>query len=72
MHSGVMVTGEEIKKAREILGESQAAFGVRLAVDQSTVHRWETGKPPRRGPARLAVENLLKEVASRQQSETTQ
>lgn len=66
MHSSAMLTGYDLKKAREFLGESQSAFGERFAVDQSTVHRWETGKPPRRGPARLAVENLLKEVAALQ------
>lgn len=49
-----------IRQAREKVGESQAAFGNRFDVDQSTVHRWETDGPPKRGPARRALERELK------------
>jgi DNA-binding XRE family transcriptional regulator len=45
-----------IRKAREMAGESQATFGARLGVDQSTAHRWETEGPPRRGAARKALQ----------------
>jgi len=48
-----------IRDAREKVGESQAAFGARFGVDQSTVHRWETQGPPTRGPARKALEREL-------------
>lgn len=57
----------DIKTAREFLGESQAAFGARFDVDQSTVHRWETIAPPARGPARMAVDKVLADVARRLQ-----
>jgi DNA-binding transcriptional regulator YiaG len=45
-----------IRGAREKVGESQATFGERFGVDQSTIHRWETVGPPSRGPARRAIE----------------
>jgi DNA-binding transcriptional regulator YiaG len=48
-----------IREAREKVGESQASFGERFGVDQSTVHRWETQGPPRHGPARKALEREL-------------
>jgi DNA-binding transcriptional regulator YiaG len=48
-----------IREAREKVGESQAAFGARFGVDQSTIHRWETDGPPSRGPARKAIEREL-------------
>lgn len=51
-----------IKSARDRLGESQAAFGRRLGVDQSTVQRWEAKGPPSRGPAKIAIERLLAEL----------
>lgn len=53
-----------IRQARERVGESQAAFGARFGVDQSTVHRWETNGPPSRGPARKALERELAEIAA--------
>jgi DNA-binding transcriptional regulator YiaG len=51
-----------IRTAREKVGESQAAFGDRFGVDQSTVHRWETAGPPARGPARKALERELADI----------
>lgn len=54
--------GELIRKARETVGESQAAFGARFDVDQSTIHRWETEGPPARGPARKALERELADI----------
>ncbi|WP_035679518.1 helix-turn-helix domain-containing protein [Bradyrhizobium liaoningense] len=48
-----------IREAREKVGESQAAFGQRFGVDQSTIHRWETDGPPSRGSARKAIEREL-------------
>lgn len=63
-----MPTSDEIKAARFQLGESQAAFGLRFGIDQSTVHRWETNGLPERGTARVAVENLLEQLRGRRQS----
>jgi len=57
-----MVSADEVRKARAALKESQAAFGARFGIDQSTVHRWETDAPPKRGPALMALESLLAEV----------
>lgn len=54
----------DIKKAREAAGESQAAFGERFGVDQSTVHRWETAGPPTRGSARKMVERVLADIGA--------
>ena len=61
VHSGGMVTAELIRSARERLGESQAAFGERFGVNQSTVDRWETNGPPSRGTARRVIERFLSE-----------
>jgi DNA-binding transcriptional regulator YiaG len=54
-----MPTADQIKAARESLGESQAAFAKRFRVNQSTVARWEINGLPDRGTAKVAVENLL-------------
>ena len=51
----------DIRALRERLGESQAAFGDRFGVDQSTIHRWETKGCPRRGPARRMIDDLVAE-----------
>lgn len=52
------ITAEQIKAARAAANESQEAFGARLGVDQSTVHRWETVGPP----ARPIVQNAIAAV----------
>lgn len=54
-----MITGEQVREARLRVHESQADFGERFGVDQSTIHRWETGGVPRRGPARVAIKQVL-------------
>jgi hypothetical protein len=51
-----------IRKARELVGESQAAFGARFGVDQSTAHRWETEGPPSRGPGRMALQREVEAI----------
>lgn len=58
-----MLTGEALKAARERIGETQATFGQRFGVDQSTIHRWENQGPPLRGPGRMAVELVLADIA---------
>jgi DNA-binding transcriptional regulator YiaG len=57
-----MISGARIKRLRERLGESQAEFARRFRVDQSTVHRWEIAGGPARGPAALAVEQIIREL----------
>jgi DNA-binding transcriptional regulator YiaG len=56
------IKAARIKAARIRLKESQTAFAARFGVDQATIHRWETEGLPRRGPARKAVESVLKEL----------
>jgi len=57
-----MLERDDIKAIRTQLGESQAAFAQRFGVDQATVHRWEKKGLPKRGTARVAVENLLDDL----------
>jgi len=57
-----MISGEEIRQARIKLGESQTAFGRRLGVDQSTIHRWETAGPPEGGAAPKLLEQFLQQA----------
>jgi DNA-binding transcriptional regulator YiaG len=58
-YSAAMVTAKQIRDARERLKESQIEFGRRFGVDQSTIHRWETNGPPKRGSAKLMIEQFL-------------
>jgi len=62
MHNRDMFDAVQIKEMRARLGESQVVFGARFGVDQSTVHRWETETPPKRGPALLALRALKSEL----------
>lgn len=50
-------------KMRSDLGESQAEFGARFGVDQSTIHRWETNGLPPKGAARMAIEMVMQTLA---------
>lgn len=61
-----MITPDQIKKARQRLGESQATFAKRFGVDQSTLHRWETEGLPGRGPSQVAVEHVLNDISEKQ------
>lgn len=57
-----MITGSDIRAARERAGESQEQFARRFDVNQATVARWEKSGPPARGPARRAIESALAEI----------
>jgi DNA-binding transcriptional regulator YiaG len=65
-----MFCAADIKKAREAVRESQAAFGARFGVDQSTVHRWETDGPPERGPARKMIEREVAAITAASEGAT--
>lgn len=65
MHSTGMITGDSIRAARQKLRESQADFGRRFGVNQSTVNRWENKGVPDRGTARVAIERLMGELKIR-------
>lgn len=54
-----MASGELIRKARELVGESQAQFGRRFGVDQSTVARWEAEGSPGRGSASVLIDREI-------------
>ena len=58
-----MVTGDNIKTARERLGESQDEFARRFGVDQSVISRWETYGLPKKGAAQALAERVLAELA---------
>lgn len=68
MHNDGMLTATDVLQMRKRLNESQATFGERFGVDQSTAHRWETDGPPRRGPAKLALEKLRADMAAESQA----
>lgn len=57
-----MITPKRILKARMDLGETQAQFAKRFGVDQSTVHRWETGGISDRGTTAYAVTRVVLEI----------
>lgn len=57
----VKISGEQVKAARERIGESQTAFARRFGVDQATVHRWENRGVPD-GTAQIAVQRVLQEL----------
>ena len=54
-----------IRKARELAGESQSAFGQRFGVDQGTVSRWETDGPPTRGAARIMLSREVEAILAK-------
>jgi DNA-binding transcriptional regulator YiaG len=64
MHNAGMVTAEKVRAARSNLGETQAKFGSRFGVDQSTVHRWETTGVSDRGTARVLMQRFLEEIGA--------
>lgn len=63
VHSGCMVTAKDILRHRTRLGESQAEFARRFKVNQSTIHRWETGRLPIEGIIEIGVLAVLADLA---------
>lgn len=53
-----MISGADIKAARQQLRESQAQFAERFGVDQTTVHRWELRGLTGRGPSKLIEQTI--------------
>ena len=54
-----MIKPSQIIKTRARLGESQTKFAKHFGVNQSTVHRWETGELPIEGIIAHGVEAVL-------------
>jgi DNA-binding transcriptional regulator YiaG len=67
-----MIDGSEIKRARDRLGESQAAFAKRFGVNQSTIHRWETGDLAIDGIVLMGVESVLAKLSGQHPTEQTE
>lgn len=61
MHSALMVTSDDIRRARQLRKESQGAFAAHFGVDQSTIHRWETAGVPD-GLVAIGIEKVLNEL----------
>lgn len=57
------IAGSELKFARKAMGLKQAELAGHLGVTTETVCRWETGKEEFKRQTRLAVLQLLEEVA---------
>lgn len=66
-----ILTAEQVKALRNLLGESQKQFADRFGVNQSTVNRWEAKGIPR-GTARVAVGGLLENLRKESKKETAQ
>lgn len=60
-----MVKPADIKRARSKLDESQAAFARRFNVNQSTIHRWETGELKIEGLDEIGVKAVLAKLPAR-------
>jgi DNA-binding transcriptional regulator YiaG len=43
------LTSRQIRQLREHLGQSVGEFAQRFLRHRGTVHRWETGRPPKAG-----------------------
>ena len=44
MHETLALDGEDVRRVRRLLGDTQVQFAKRLGVDPVTVARWETGQ----------------------------
>jgi DNA-binding transcriptional regulator YiaG len=50
-----------VREVRKFFGdESQTKFAARLQCCQRTISRWETGETEPDGPARVAIESLIR------------
>ena len=72
MHHGGMISGKDIRKHRDRLGETQTQFARRFNVNQSTVARWESGDLDIAGIAEVAVEYVLAELSRQAARETAE
>ena len=58
----MIITADDLKRARTNLDESQEAFSGRFGVDRSTYSAWEKRGPPREGTAPVLIERVLTEL----------
>jgi len=59
--------GEEVREARQVLGDTQGAFAERVGVATNTVTRWENGLVPVGRTAAILI-RLLKELHSKERT----
>ncbi len=59
-----MINPKAIRKAREMLHETQEQFAARFGVDQGTLSRWEKGELPKSGSALVLLQRVLAEINS--------
>jgi DNA-binding transcriptional regulator YiaG len=64
-----MLTNDDLKAARCLLKESQAAFAVRFGVNQTTITRWEKHGLPRGGPTRNFIGQILHSIKQSEAAE---
>lgn len=60
------LTPEQIRTARQTLGETPEVFGRRFGVARTTILHWEKDGPPKTGPGRLHIERVLEELSQNQ------
>jgi transcriptional regulator with XRE-family HTH domain len=54
-----MITGEQVKAARKLLGWSQMTLALEAGVEQSTITKFERGKPRAEGRTVSAIQRAL-------------
>ncbi len=65
-----MITGAEIKEARDKLKETPSQFAYRIGIARTTLLNWENGNLPKTGPSQALAERVLAEL-SVQRAETS-
>jgi DNA-binding transcriptional regulator YiaG len=58
------MTPQDIRRARESLGEKPEQFAKRFGVARTTILHWEKKGPPTTGPGRVHVEQVMAELES--------
>lgn len=56
------ITGEEIRKARKSLGDTQVQFAERIGIHQGTLSNWEAGKLPKTGMTQAFLRRVLDDI----------
>lgn len=58
------IPAADIRACRKHLRESQTTFAARFDVDRTTLATWERVGSPVRGPARLALERIIRDTTN--------
>ena len=57
-----MITGKQIRQAREALGENYQRFAERVGVHRTTIMRWELHGIPLRASAQALARQVLSQL----------